>query len=111
MKFKRKFLLGIPLALLSLQAYFGIVCGYLFGNFFSGKRPGKQGIIKSIIFRVGKYKLHLHHWLICLGVFVLGVFVRFFPFSYLFPFGFLGGLIFQGIFSYPDWYRILMRVG
>jgi hypothetical protein len=105
---KPKFFLGIPLALFSLEIYFGALFGYLIAKSLSGKQPGQPGKIKSLAFNIGKYKLHLHHWLLGLGILISAIWYQFLPFPQ-FSFGFLGGVVFQGIFSYPDWHRILIK--
>ena len=92
----------------------GSSIGYLAGNFFAGPQTGQSGLIGSILFNSGSWQFHLHHWLVSLLIFV---FIFFFvrkkyrlPVLFLaFSFGFLSGLIFQGIFSYDDWHRILIR--
>jgi hypothetical protein len=99
---KPKILLGTPIAFFSLEAYLGMIFGYFAGDFFSPK-------IKSITFNIGNYKFHLHHWLLCLGIFPLILIYKFSPLPIYFSSGFLGGLILQGIFSYPDWHRILIK--
>ncbi len=105
---KSKVLLGLPLALVSLEIYFGTLLGYFITKFFSGKQTGSPGKIKSLAFNIGDYRLHLHHWLLGLIVLIFAIWHQFLPFSH-FSFGFLGGLIFQGIFCYSDWRRILTK--
>jgi len=108
-KISKKFLLSIPLALISLQIYLGIILGYSLGRFLSGKKTGCSGKIKSIILRIGSYRLHLHHWLLSLAILILNLLTTFFlPFPQ-FSLSFLGGLMIQGIFCYPDWHKILVR--
>ncbi len=105
---KPKFFLGVSLALISIEIAVGLLLGYFIAKFFSGEKPGAQGKIKSLVFRIGRYELHPHHWSICAGVLGAGLFYNILPFP-LFASGFLGGLIFQGIFCYDDWYKILIK--
>lgn len=105
---KSKILLVIPVAFFLPEVYLGIVLGYFAGKFGGGKKFGQVGIVKSVIFNIGNYKLHLHHWLIGLGILTSAVWYSFLPFPQL-SFGFLGGLAFQGIVCYSDWYKILIR--
>ena len=108
-KINKKFLLSIPIALISLEIYFGIILGYFFGRFIAGKKPGQRGLIKSIVIKFGSYRLHLHHWLLSLGILISNLAISFFiPFPQ-FSLSFLGGLMIQGIICYPDWNRILIR--
>jgi len=90
------------MAIFSLEVYFGMIVGYFTANFFSSK-------LKSITFNIGKYRLHLHHWLLFLGVLPLILIYKFSPLPIYFSSGFLGGLIFQGIFCYSDWHQILIE--
>lgn len=108
-KINKKFLLSIPVALISLEIYFGIIFGYFLGKFISGQGTGQKGLIKSIVFNFGDYKLHLHHWLLSLGILISTFLTNFFiPFPQ-FSLSLLGGLMIQGIFCYPDWHKILIR--
>jgi len=109
LKINRKFFLSIPLALISLEIYFGIILGYFFGKFVAGQKPGQKGLVKSIILKFGNYKLHLHHWLLSLGILISAFLASFFlPFPQ-FSLSFIGGLMIQGILCYPDWHKIIIR--
>ncbi len=100
------FSLGIALGYFSFISW---LLGFGIAKFLGGKRDGEVGKIKSIIIPVGKYKIHLHHWLISLWAGILGGIKGFYLLSPEFFFGFLGGLIFQGIYCYGDWYQIIKR--
>lgn len=105
---KKKIMLATPIALLSIEIFVGVIIGYLTGRVFSGKQVGQQGMIKSIVFRIGSYKLHFHHWLVCAGA------LAFFslhspPVLAHFSYGFFGGVIVHSIFSYSDWYKIITK--
>jgi len=110
-KINKKFLFWIPLALISLQIFLGIIIGYFLGKFLSGEKIGHQGTIKSIVLRLGRYRLHLHHWLLCFGILILSLLTKIFlPFPQ-FSLSFLGGLMIQGIVCYPDWHKIFIKQG
>lgn len=100
---KSKILLGIPVAFLSPQAFIGGLFGYFSANYLSK-------FIPSLLLNIRNYKLHIHHWLFGL---IFGIFTI--SFDFLSPlinpifFGFLAGIIFQGISNYPDWYKILVK--
>ena len=98
---KPKFFLGLPVALFSLEIYSGALLGYFAAKFLSGR-------LKSPIFHIGQYKLHLHHWLYGLGILISAFWYQFLPFPQ-FSFGFLGGVVFQGIFCCQDWHKILIK--
>lgn len=111
---KEKIILFIFRIFSRLETYFGLGPGYLTGNLIAGEEAGGVGRLPSIIFRMGNWQLHLHHWLISLAVliFIFAYISKRYKIPGVLLFlgsGFLTGLIFQGIFSYPDWYRILHR--
>lgn len=104
---KKGISLTIALALISLQLGLGIILGYFTARLLAGKQTGQQGRIKSLAFQIGNYKLHLHHWLLSLGVLVFAFFFNLFHFHFFY--GFIGGWIVQGVFSYKDWKKILSK--
>jgi hypothetical protein len=104
---KTKFFYGIPLAIFSWEIYFGVISGYLLAKFFSGRKTGEKGKIGSLIFDLGKWEVHLHHWLCGLVVLLIAFHMNFSLTGI--SFGFLGGFIFQGIFCYSDWYKIISK--
>jgi hypothetical protein len=108
------------IVLISLIAVFifrGIFCyktwfvAFAATKYLSGRTDGKQGIVRSVIISWRNYQLHLHHWFLALivgGVFMVKGFCVLTPeVSY----GFLSAIIFQGIYCYKDWYRIIKRRG
>jgi len=99
--------LTIALALISLELGLGIIFGYFTARLLAGKKAGQQGIIKSLALQIGNYKLHLHHWLLSLGVLVFAFFFNLFHFHFFY--GFIGGWVIQGVFSYKDWKKILIK--
>jgi len=105
----KKLFLGMPLAVFSPEIYFGMIFGYLMTDFFAAKETGLQGKIKSLVFNIGKWRVHLHHWLcgliILTSLFFININLPFHQFS----FGILGGMIFQGISCYPDWHKVIVK--
>lgn len=106
------------IVLISLIAgflFFGILCykswiiAFVITKYLSGRADGKQGIIRSIIIPWRNYELHLHHWFLALvigGVFAVRSFYFLTPEVF---YGSLSAIIFQGIYCYKDWYRIIKR--
>jgi len=106
---KSKILLTLPLALFSLEIYLGALSGYFLSKYLSAKEVSqKNRWWKSVVFGIGNYRLHLHHWLYGLAVLIPGLYYNFLPFPQL-SCGFLGGAIFHGIYCYRDWYRIITK--
>jgi len=97
-----KFLLGLPVALLSLKVFFGGLFGYLLAHFLSGK-------LNSVILGIGKFKFHVHHWIMGFVMLTVVLLYEISPLANQLFYGFLGGVIFQGISDYSDWHRILSK--
>lgn len=97
-----KIILGIPIALKSLELYLAVVVGYYFAKFLAAR-------ISSVIFPLGNYTFHFHHWMMgVVGIILLFIY-NFSPAIESIGFGFLGGLIFEGVSSYPDWHDIFKK--
>jgi hypothetical protein len=103
------------IGLIAVLIFLGIFCyktwfiAFAVTKYLSGRTEGKQGIVKSIIIPWRNYQLHLHHWLLALiagGVFLVRGFYILTPEVF---YGFLSAIIFQGIYCYEDWYRIIKR--
>jgi len=96
-----------------IRLYSGGVTGYMLGDLGGGGATGIQGRVPSLIFNFDNLKIHLHHWFLSLFfIFFLIIYflskkknLKFLFFS--FKFGFLFGLMLQGILNYSDWYRII----
>lgn len=108
---KRKITLFVLLSTGIVLGYFSFISwsiGFLLAKYLGGKTPGERGRLRSFFIPVAKYKIHLHHWL--LSSLVIGIIWGkgiYFPSSDLF-YGFFGGIVFQGIYCYRDWYKILV---
>jgi hypothetical protein len=106
---KHKLLLGVPLAIISVQIYSGILLGYLAASFAAGKQTGEQGRFRSFVFGVGSYKFHFHHWLMGIGILPLALHADLSFLSNQFFSGLAGGLVFQGITCYSDWHKLVVK--
>jgi hypothetical protein len=107
-----------PIAVLSILAV-SIVLGYLFFlswlvgvlicKYISGKSIGERGKVPSIVIPFRRWKIHIHHWFYagCLLVFCCITSVHLL--TPIITYGFLAGLVFQGIYSYSDWYRLVIK--
>ena len=108
---KRKITLFVLLSTGIVLGYFSFISwsiGFLIAKYLGGKTISERGRLRSFFIPLGKYKIHLHHWL--LSSLVMGITLvkgTYFPSSDLF-YGFLGGIVFHGIYCYRDWYKILV---
>ena len=85
-----------------------LLAGFLAGKFGGGKSTGDRGRVISITIPLGKWKLHLHHWLCSVWAIALSAIIGFHLLPPPVTYGLLGGLVFQGIYCYGDWHRILV---
>ena len=92
-----------------ITVFFGL-CGFLIAKYSGGKEDGIQGRVRSIIIPLGKFRLHLHHWLVFSLMMFIGLIKSIF--IYIPPeifYGLLSGLAWQGVYSYGDWHRVIYR--
>ena len=94
--FYYSFLLAIGLAI-------GYMGSKIFAKFFLEK-----GTVNSIYIDCGKWKIHMHHWI--LGALLLLI-VWFIDYFYLprFFIGVVGGIIAHDIYDYNDWHKVLEK--
>jgi len=98
--------MGIILGYLSFTAW---SVGFLLVKYLGSKTVGEPSKVRSYFIPLGKYKIHLHHWLLSsCAIIIFTVFKG----AYVLPsdlfYGFFGAIVFHGIYCYSDWYRILM---
>ena len=91
----------------SLALTAGIVVGYVLCKAFCHLFVN-NGKIDSIFIDYGKWKIHLHHWI--MGVMVLAI-VWLIDYFYLPAFfvGVIAGIIIQDIYDYNDWHKVVVR--
>jgi len=85
----------------------GLALGYIGSKLFS-KYLLENGKVDSIYIDCGKWKFHLHHWI--LGALLLLV-VWFIDYFYL-PRFFVGvvlGIIAHDIYDFNDWHKVLVK--
>ena len=98
------------LAIGSILGYFffvGCFLGFLITKYMAGKASEKQGRVKSIIIPFGKCEVHFHHWLISAVIIILGLITNVCFLAPAIFYGLLSGSVFQGIYCYSDWHKIL----
>jgi len=91
--------------------FVGWLLGFLLSKYMAGKTSGKPGRIKSIVIPFGKNKIHFHHWLISSGIIILSLIINVRFLASAISYGVLSGSVFQGIYYYSDWHRILITRG
>lgn len=98
------------LSFISFLATIGGVTGYFLARWGGSKKAGMSGRIKSIKLKIGKYHFHFHHWLVGLSLLFLGIFDVIPLLKEAIFQGVIIGVIFQGIFDYSDWYKVIRRI-
>jgi hypothetical protein len=105
-----------PVTILAIMAV-GIALGYLFFlswllgvllcRFLSGKSTGQRGKIRSIVIPVRGWKIHFHHWLYAICLLAFSFATGIYLLTPIITYGFLGGVVFHGIYYYSDWHRVI----
>ena len=103
----------LPAFVLVASAYYsfllglGLLLGYI-GSKLWFKYLIERGKIDCIFIDCGKWKVHMHHWI--LGAIVL-LLIWVIDFFYLprFFMGFILGVIAHDIYDFNDWHKILVR--
>jgi hypothetical protein len=83
--------------------------GFIISKFLGGKKSGIPGRLGSLKFNLHKYEIHLHHWFLSSLAGAAGAVTGYFLLAPDLFYGFLGGVLFQGIYCYNDWHRIVKR--
>ncbi|MDA1337415.1 MAG: hypothetical protein O3C23_01480 [bacterium] len=101
--------LGVLTMLISLELGFALLAGYFVARFCAGEKTSERGRFPSLAFDMGDWRVHLHHWLIFSAILVTAVIANFFIVAPFVFYGFLGGVIAQGVLYYDDWPRVIVR--
>ena len=101
--------LGALPMLISFELGFALLAGYFASQWVAGQKTSEQGRLPSLVFTVGDWRVHLHHWLVFLGIFIAAAIASFFIVSPFVFYGFLGGVIVQGLAHYDDWPHIVSK--
>ena len=108
-----KFTIVLPAVVLATSFYYsfsftmGIVLGYALSKLFCILFLS-NGKIDSIFIDFGKWKVHLHHWI--MGIMFLGI-IWVIDYFYLPTFfaGVVCGIIIQDIYDYNDWHKVIVK--
>ncbi len=109
---KRKVTLVVLLATCIILGYLSFIAwfvGFLLVKYLGSKTIGEPSKVRSYFIPLGKYKIHLHHWLLSSCVIIV---FAVFKGTYVLPsnlfYGFFGAIVFHGIYFYSDWYKVLI---
>ncbi len=109
---KRKITLVVLLATGIVLGYLSFITwsvGFLLARYLGSKTVGEPSKLRSHFIPLGKYRIHLHHWLLSSGAIII---FTVFEGAYILPsnlfYGFFGAIVFHGIYCYSDWYKVLI---
>src|ERR1035437_6981910 len=85
----------------------GIALGYLGSKIFS-KYLLESGKVDCIFIDCGKYKIHLHHWILGTLLLILAWTVDYFYLPWFFV-GVLLGIIAHDIYDFNDWHKVFVK--
>jgi len=110
---KKKVTLVVSLSTFIILGYVSFIAwsiGFLLAKYLCRKTVDKPRILRSSFIPLGKYKIHLHHWLWSSCVMII---FTLFKGAHVLPadlfYGFFAAIVFHGIYCYSDWYKILIR--
>ena len=97
----------IPAAYYSLTFTSGIIMGYVLCKMFCHLFV-HSGKIDSVFLDLGKWKLHLHHWIMGIMILALVWVIDYFYLPAFFA-GAICGIIIQDIYDYNDWHKVIVK--
>ena len=86
-----------------------LLLGFLATKYMAADSVGERGKIGSIVIPFIRWRIHLHHWLYSLWLIGLSSATGMYFLTPTITYGLLGGVAFQGIYSYSDWHIILIK--
>ena len=87
----------------------GLALAFLASRHVSGATSGKRGRFRSIVLPLGRWQVHLHHWLYSSWLMALSLATGVHFLSPAVTYGLLGGMAFQGLYQYSDWHLIVLK--
>ena len=85
----------------------GLAVGYISCKLYS-KYFIENGKVDSIYIDCGKYKFHLHHWILGALLLIVVWFIDYFYLPRIFV-GFVMGIIAHDVYDFNDWYKVLIK--
>ncbi len=89
--------------------FLSLLIGFLATKYMAADSVGERGKIRSIVIPFIRWRIHLHHWLYSLWLIGLSSATGIHFLTPTITYGLLGGVAFQGIYSYSDWHIILIK--
>src|SRR4030066_1980008 len=110
---KKKLVVSLPTIAMSIMLgylfFLSLLLGVLASKYVAGKSVGERGKAGSIVIPFRRWRVHFHHWLYSLWLIGLSSTTGMYFLTPTITYGLLGGVAFQGIYSYSDWHIILIK--
>ncbi|MCH8987098.1 hypothetical protein IIA94_02945 [Patescibacteria group bacterium] len=100
---------AISVMLISFSLGMSLIIGYIAARLISGAKTRERGRFPSIAFTLRGYKIHVHHWLSFASILAAALIFQFSVFTHEIFYGFLGGVVIQGITFYEDWRQVIKK--
>ena len=103
----------LPAVVITASSYYslllalGLAVGYIGSKIFS-KYLLESGKVDCIYIDCGKYKIHLHHWIMGASLLLLVWFIDYFYLPRFFA-GVVFGIIAHDIYDFNDWHKIFIK--
>ncbi|OHA62511.1 MAG: hypothetical protein A3E07_00650 [Candidatus Wildermuthbacteria bacterium RIFCSPHIGHO2_12_FULL_45_9] len=94
---------------ISIELGLSMLVGYFAARMCAGPSPKTRGRIPSLIFRTRTHKVHLHHWFVFSNILIVTMVLHVFIATPNIFYGFLGGIIAQGVLYYDDWHHLVSK--
>ena len=98
----------IPM-LISVELGISMIIGYFAARFIAGHREKATGRFPNLAFRFRNYKIHVHHWIVFSNVLAVTLILHVFVATPYIFYGFLGGVVAQGVLHYGDWREFVVK--
>jgi len=85
----------------------GLAVGYISCKIYS-KYFIESGKVDCIYIDCGKYKIHLHHWILGALLLLIVWFIDYFYLPRIFV-GFVCGIMAHDIYDFNDWHKVLVK--
>ncbi len=89
--------------------FLSLLLGFLATKYLAAESVGERGRIRSIVIPFRSWRIHLHHWLYSLWLIGLSFATGIHFLTPTITYGLLGGVTFQGVYSYSDWHIVLIN--
>ena len=107
-RFPRATMSIVPL-LISVELGISMILGYVAARFVAGHEEKATGRFPNLSFRFRSYRIHVHHWVVFSNILAVTLILHVFVVTPYIFYGFLGGIVAQGVLHYDDWREFVVK--